>query len=199
MGINNWNKYKNIFFVIFGWFGSSLIFYYNVTQNKLITIKMQDTWSAEVKNNLIEVGYKWDLFHKASSKESTFSNFNQILNSIENILEDINSKGNNFIFNLDLSAFNSFVDSLSLSDLVAYFHISGCLYIIFCIISIVLTLFGNEALNLFKLESKFPSIAKLIKLRLSFARYYVLFNLIAILFACLFIIYVDYLGLTTPH
>ena len=59
-----------------------------------------------------------------------------------------------------LSAFNSFVDSLNFLELLSYFHISGCILIIFCLISIFLTFFGNEALNYFKLESKFPSLSK---------------------------------------
>lgn len=98
-------------------------------------------------------------------------NANEILAKIEKIIDGLNSDANKFQY--DLSSIQNYLDSLSYTELTAFFHIIGCIVVILSIFSIILTLFGNELLNYLKLESKFPSLSRLIKLRLSMTKYYI--------------------------
>ena len=75
--------------------------------------------------------------------------------------------------------------------MILYFHISGSIVIILSLYSIISILFGNKLIEHFKLDTKYPRLAKLLTLRKKITNYSLAFNFFLILSVCLFILYVD--------
>ena len=63
-------------------------------------------------------------------------------------------------------------------------------------INILSVLFGNEVIKYFNLEEKFPRLGLFFRLRLKFQRYYLILNVLTLLFVCFVGIIVDILLFT---
>lgn len=96
---------------------------------------------------------------------------------------------------LDLKAFNAYLDSLSLIQSAAIFHILISILIIMLLYNIFSVFFGNEIINYFNLDKKYPKLHKFFELRLKFQRYYLILNILAIFIICLVVISIDLLAL----
>lgn len=75
-------------------------------------------------------------------------------------------------------------------------QIFGGITILLSLISILSVFYSNFFIEYFKLEQRFPRLAKIIALRRKFQQYYLLFNISIIAGIILVEIYVSYLMLT---
>lgn len=101
-------------------------------------------------------------------------------------------KGNSSQF-LDLSILQTYLDSLGLLEVSAFFHISVLLLIMLITFNIFSVLFGNEIIRYFSLEEKYPKLNSFFRLRQNFQRYYLMLNILAMFIICLLVISLDLL------
>lgn len=96
----------------------------------------------------------------------------------------------NEILNL-ISEYKVFLNSLSLVELCLIINISSSVVILTCTISIIYAVLGNYIIDKLSLEERMPSLSKIITLRLSFQRYYIILNSIFILFTVVSLLIVN--------
>jgi hypothetical protein len=100
------------------------------------------------------------------------------------------------IFKSDLSAvFNDFVDifkeflnTLTYEQLVIIFNLSGYMMLISILTSITLILVGNNLIDYFKLESKYPKLTAFISLKIKGRKYQLNFYIVQLYFVLLILI-----------
>jgi len=88
-----------------------------------------------------------------------------------------------------LENWKSFLEHLTFEQLGAVVHFSTALFIFSCLLNIIATIYSGFLLDYLKLETKYPKIARFIKLRRKFQQYYlfiyftfIILTLIAIMF-----------------
>lgn len=101
------------------------------------------------------------------------------------------SKGNSFNSVYDLFA------SYSSTQLGAMAHIFIYIITYLCISDILITYYGNYLIVYFKLEEKYPSLAKWIKIRRKFQGYSICLHISFVIIIILFAIYVDLIALNS--
>lgn len=101
-----------------------------------------------------------------------------------------NSETNKFLGNFD---FHNFLSGMSTLELGAVVHISASLFILFSLGSIISIIFGDELIKLFKLEEKYPRLARFIEIRRKFRFYYLIWNFFLIILVLFALIYVNLL------
>jgi len=72
------------------------------------------------------------------------------------------------------------IENLDTIGLIAFSLLLGSNVIISCLISIIFVFYGDILLKKFKIEEKFPNLAKIINLRLKFQRYYLILAILYI-------------------
>ena len=102
---------------------------------------------------------------------------------LKKLLESINKSGNNFLPDFNLEPFYSYLDSLTLFQESAFLNILILLFILCCIFSITSIFFGNEIIRYFDLEARFPRLSIYFKLRNTFQRYYLFWNIFLVVLA----------------
>ena len=123
-------------------------------------------------------------------KISTFLNkYTEIISSNSNKkllprLEDLNGI---------IDDVHKFLLSLSQDHLIVFTHLTGCVSIIYCLISIVFAMFGDKLITFLNLEEKYPKLAKIIKLRRKMLEITVMWNLFLIFLIISLIIYLNIL------
>jgi hypothetical protein len=119
-----------------------------------------------------------------SSKEMDLE-FSRIDEGLKNISDYIDNffKGNkkDFLSDFSIEKLYNFLDSLTLLEESAFLHLLVFIVIICCLISIISALFGNEFIQYFKLEEKYPKLSIYFKLRTKFQKYYLAWNIFIIL------------------
>jgi hypothetical protein len=80
------------------------------------------------------------------------------------------------VSNFNLNSFYEYLNSLNLLELSALFHLLILSLICIFLINIISTVLGNEIINYFNLDQKYPKISKFLKIRLKFQRYYLILN-----------------------
>lgn len=101
-------------------------------------------------------------------------------------------KGNSSQF-LDLSILQTYLDSLGLIEVSAFFHISVLLLIMLITFNILTVFFSNEIIRYFSLKEKYPKLNSFFRLRQTYQRYYLMLNIIAMFIICLLVISLDLL------
>ena len=120
--------------------------------------------------------------------ESVISKFDSIFNKINTILT--NNSGNN---SLNLESLQSFFNGLNYEQNLAVAHISGSMFILFSLFSIISIFYGDKLIIFFNLENRFPKIAKFIQIRRKLQQYYLLMNIGLIIIVLVIIIYINIL------
>ena len=90
-----------------------------------------------------------------------------------------------------LDPLQSFFDGLNYEQNLAIVHISGSMFILFSLISIISIFYGEKLIIFFDLENRFPKIAKFIQIRRNFQQYYLLMNIGLIIIVLAIIIYIN--------
>ena len=80
------------------------------------------------------------------------------------------------------------IDSLSQTQKGALIHISFSVVILFCLFTLIGVYYGEKFIQYFKLESKFPRLARYIDIRRKFQQFYFILNSLFIIFILFFII-----------
>jgi hypothetical protein len=105
------------------------------------------------------------------------------------------SSSNNYISFHYFDNLQQFINSLDAVQNLAVMHISGSIVILLSLYSIICIFFGNSLIDYFDLENKnrFPKIAKFIKLRRTFQKYYLMINIGLISIILFIILYINLL------
>ena len=111
---------------------------------------------------------------------------NEVKNqSDDEIMDKINNNiSKSMVLNLDEWILN--FESLNGLSKLAFSMIFSNSVIIWCLFSVFLNFYGNFLLDRFKLEERFPRIAKFIQYRKKISKYYIISNILVIFILCLF-------------
>ena len=147
-------------------------------------------------NDLTSIG------NKISQK---LSEGNKLTNELQNeLLKQINDlnggKGSGSASNLFIDNFSvlieNFHDFLSSLTLVQHFSLVNILIgtlVLNSLTTIIFIFYSDFLIKFFNLEQKFPSLSKFIKIRKKFQQFYFLLNILIIIIAIGFMIFVNYL------
>jgi len=131
-----------------------------------------------------------DYYKKAIAKEEkTATSIIEELQSIYNWQD----KGNKLVSSNWSDVFNN----MSNEQIGAFSNLLFCQVILASLISIIFVFFGEYLISRFKLETRYPRLAKFIQLRRKFQRYYLILNIFYIVVVVLIQIYVDIIILFT--
>ena len=134
--------------------------------------------------------------------ESSLDNLKNLQSSAKEYIDNISntwdeiikSKGSKLLDDT-YQNFTQYLDTLSLFQEASLLNII-ILFILFLTgLQILLIFFGNELINYFKLEKRFPSLAWYIKLRTSLQRYYLMWNIFILSVVCIIGILINLLPL----
>lgn len=159
---------------------------------------------AEAKNNLIETinnnaskNIKNDVSNYVSVivEESNKVNniFQDMINKYQEILNSTNNSQNNLWLEGYFDNIKNYFSNLSHEQLGAITHLSGSIFILFCIFTIINIIFGDRLIIYFKLEEKYTKIAKYIQLRRKFLEYSLILNITLVILVLFAIIYINML------
>jgi hypothetical protein len=155
--------------------------------------KVGEMSSNENPQSLFE-SYKEE-FHRAFNKAKSISdNIEKKYNNSDNSINKL-SNDDNYIINL-INEFKDYLSNLSITEICLVINISSSLFILACLVSILLGVYGNFLLNKLSLEEKYPKIAKLVKLRVKLQHTYVLVNTLLILVVLILMIIINFITLT---
>ena len=123
-----------------------------------------------------------------TSSEILSKSTTNVINEINKLVDKINRSGSN---NNSLNNIFDF-SSYTTAELGAISHIFACIFIFGCLFDIAVAYYGDYLIIYYKLEEKYPRLAKWIKLRRKFQHYYIGLNIILISIVLLFVICVNY-------
>lgn len=103
---------------------------------------------------------------------------------IQKIIKDATESNNNFISNFNMDKFYEYLDSLTLLQESAFLHILLFIALLLIVLNILAALFGNEIIKYLNLEKKYPSLTTFLKLRSTFQKYYLTWNIILMCIVC---------------
>ena len=139
-----------------------------------------DVVNSKLSNNNLDIGEtKEFLVTNQTYLNSELNKLEATKNSSVKGLQDIinNSDISSYISDF-LDNFRKFVDLLNLEQLVALFNIIGYVTILFTLFSITTLLIGDYLIDNFKLEIRFPKLAKLIRIKQILNKHSLFFNII---------------------
>ena len=114
---------------------------------------------------------------------------------IQKFLEDWNNSGKNFLPDISFKDLYQYLDTLTLSQESALLQIIIFILLLLIVSNILAALFGNEIIKYFNLETKFPRFSLFFKVRATLQKYYLMWNVLMLLFCCIFGIGVNILTL----
>ena len=91
-----------------------------------------------------------------------------------------------------LESFNNFISHISFEQLWAVCNILSSLFILILLLNIISIIYSDYLLTYFKIEEKYPKIGKWIKYRRVWQHYYLIFNLLLIIFTTIAVIFINY-------
>ena len=86
---------------------------------------------------------------------------------------------------------NEFLSGLTLEQHACFVNGLGFFLVFLTLNSLVSAYFGNKIIQYFKLDLRFPRLAKIIEYRIKFQNYYLIFNIILLYFTTIFFIIVN--------
>ena len=109
--------------------------------------------------------------------------------NITKLLQHLN---NNFITDYIKNIYD-YLDTLTLHEVSCILNILLFLTLIFTGLIILSMFYGNYLIDYFKLEERFPKLARLFKLRMTLQKYSIMWNIFIFFFICFFGIFVNLL------
>ena len=116
------------------------------------------------------------------------------MDKILELLQEYTKVKGGDIFSQRMSDFYSYLDSLTLLQESSLLHIIVFSNLIFIVLHILSIFFGNEFISYLNLEGRYPKLAFFFKLRATYKRYYLMWNIFFMLFICLAMICVNLLS-----
>src|SRR6266571_1792527 len=196
-------NYLTIFSTGISLFGVSIAVDNKINKNKVeyfrksleesrdkITNNVETIQNLEVKSNEQKEVLNSHLDKLTNENEKMHNVINEIIDFFkvsnkflgDNIIEFIT----NFIEN-----WNKMLSTLSFEQLVAVAHLSASLCILINLFNIISVLFGNQLINYFKIEERFPKLSPLLKLRNKLIKINLSFSFIIIITILIALIYVN--------
>lgn len=107
---------------------------------------------------------------KIEELESINENNKTLIETIQNIINSKDgSSGSNYLIDTNfIDSINQFLSTLNFEQTLSILHISGSIFILISLYSILLIFLGDSLINYFNLEEKYPKLANLIKIRRNF-------------------------------
>lgn len=140
--------------------------------------------------------------------ESYREEFSNAFNKAKEISENIEKKtsnwdgsgikfsdDDNFIIKL-INEFKDYLSNLSITEICLVINISSCLFILTCLVTIILAVYGNFIIKKLDLEEKYPKLAKFINFRIKLQHTYILVNTLLILVVLILMIIINFITLT---
>jgi hypothetical protein len=134
-------------------------------------------------------------------KEVLNSHLDKLSNENENMVSEIikyfndNNKflGDNIFELLSnyINNFNKFLSTLSFEQYNAVAHLSSAICMLVFLLSIISILFGDQLINYFKLEERFPKLVTIFKIRTKLNKFSLFISFTVIIFNLLLMIYVN--------
>jgi hypothetical protein len=118
----------------------------------------------------------------AVNKQNGFNNFLPSNNFFDSI--------SNFFTN-----WNNMLSNLSILELSSLVHLLGAITILLFVINVMTIVYADYLIVRFKLEDKYPKLAKYIKIRRLFQQFYLAIDFCIIITVLLSVIYVNYVAL----
>lgn len=118
-------------------------------------------------------------------------NIEQHCEQIQKIIESSNKDS----FISWINQLNDYLNSISLLQESAILHVLLFLILIVTVVNILAAHLGNDIIKYFNLESRFPRLAIFFRLRTTFQRYYLLWNIFVLVIICFFGIFINVLVL----
>jgi hypothetical protein len=83
---------------------------------------------------------------------------------------------------------------LSLEQTICLGNLVSSIFIFLCVLNILSVMYSNFLLNYFNLEVKYPKLGRLLKVRDTFRRYYLILNFSIIILTLLTLIYLNFVS-----
>ena len=93
-----------------------------------------------------------------------------------NLFNNLKSSIGDEWFNSILKSIQEWFNTLGFSELIAAVNLFGCLTITLSLISILIILYSENLINKFNLINRYPKLQEIIKLRVTFKRYYMILD-----------------------
>lgn len=154
-------------------------------KRELQTKYSENSGDLTINEKIQEVVNTGEDIHK--TYESVNNKFDSFINKINTLLNDSDNKSQY------LDSLQSFFDGLNYEQNLAIVHISGSMFILFCLISIISIFYGEKLIIFLDLEKRFPKVANFIQIRRKFQQYYLLMNILLIFIVLAIIIYINIL------
>jgi hypothetical protein len=114
------------------------------------------------------------------------------LQTLSNINDPNNVKSDlSDLFNSLIDNYKDFLSTLTSEQMVIVFNIIGYISLLITLSSITYILLGDQIINILKLESKYPKLAKYIKFKQTLNKYYLRFYIILFYILILLLISVN--------
>ena len=128
------------------------------------------------------------------SHQELSNKLDNIQNSVDKVhdaiksLPSLNSNNNKLIFDFNLDSYYNYIDTLTLAEELALIHILFAILYLLIAFEFVSIFFGNELINYFDLENKYPKLKTFFKLRATYQRYYLIWCLLKLFLLCFILI-----------
>ena len=140
-------------------------------------------------------GFKRNFAKAAEEYDNIYDKTTDWLKNVKpKFLDDFSVSDN---INELINSFKDYVTTLNVEQLLSLINILSACFILLSLFDIFLINLGNDLIDYFALEDKFPKLAKFIRLRKKITKYNNIINYLIIILALLFIIYVNLLVLTS--
>jgi hypothetical protein len=147
--------------------------------------------NTEPKNTELKTNYNLykEMYEEAVKKQEAAIKEIQALSNTNDpdiVKSDLSELFNNFI-----DSYRDFLSTLSSEQMVVVFNIIGYFMLLMILTSITTLLIGDQLINILKLETKYPKIAKYIKFKQTLNKYYLRFYIVLLYTLLLILIFVN--------
>ena len=123
-----------------------------------------------------DINQKIEYYHEAYKRAEECEKHQQVVKDIMKNLVDSSDSSNTLLPNFNLDFLYDYLNSLTLMQESAFFHIIVLLGLGIIIFNILGAVLGNSIIEYFKLEEKYPKLAGILRLRLKFQKYYLIYS-----------------------
>ncbi len=155
----------------------------------------------ENRSTLLELVKAQGSFDDQQVKAVSQADLNKLLSTTNDVIAELQKISKSKILpdisNLTdfMTAYYKFLDSLSICQEAVFLNILVFIMLIIIVFNLSAVFFGNEIIKYFKLEQKYPKLAIFFKIRATFQRYYLFWNIILIFVLCFISILISLFGL----
>ena len=94
-----------------------------------------------------------------------------------------------------INYFKEFLSHLSVTEICLVMHIFISIFILTCLLSIIFAVYGNSLIDKLSLETRYPKLSSIIRLRVKLQHFYVLSNTLFIVIGLFLMSYVNIMTL----